>query len=147
MIFNQAPRETWQDVTLDFVTKLSLSKKPITGVIYNSIIIVTDRLTKYAYFIPYFKNSLAEDLAYMFYKHIVANYGFPQRIINNRDKLFISRFWKLLMDLSEIYHKLLTAYHPQTDGQIERLNQTMEQYLRCYVNFQQDNWIKLLLTA
>jgi hypothetical protein len=122
-------------VTLDFVTKLPLFKKLITGVIYNSIIIVTDKLTKYAYFISYFENSLAEDLAYIFYKYIITNYGFPQRIINNKNKLFTSRFWKLLIDLSGVYHKLSTAYYPQTDGQIKRLNQTIKQYLRCYVNY------------
>jgi hypothetical protein len=74
---NQAPREAWQDVALDFVTKLSLSKELMTGVIYNFIIVVTDRLTKYVYFIFYFESSSAEDLAYIFYKYIVANHGFP----------------------------------------------------------------------
>jgi hypothetical protein len=74
---NQASREIWQDVALDFVTKLPPFKKPITGVIYNSIIVITDRLTKYAYFIPYLENSLAEDLAYIFYKYIIANHRFP----------------------------------------------------------------------
>jgi hypothetical protein len=64
-------------MALDFVTKLPLSKKPITGIIYNSIIIITNRLTKYAYFILYLKNFLAEDLVYIFYKHIIANHGFP----------------------------------------------------------------------
>jgi hypothetical protein len=64
-------------MALDFVTKLLLFKKLIIGVIYDSIMIVTNRLTKYAYFIPYFKSFLAEDLAYMFYKYIMANYGFP----------------------------------------------------------------------
>jgi hypothetical protein len=64
-------------MTLDFVTKLSLFKKLITGMTYDSIIIVTDRFTKYVYFIPYFKSFLAEDLAYIFYKYIVANHGFP----------------------------------------------------------------------
>jgi hypothetical protein len=78
--------------------------------------IVTDRLTKYAYFIPYLESFSAEDLAYMFYKYIMTNYGFPQRIINNKDKLFTSRFWKFLINLSGIYYKLLTAYHSQTDG-------------------------------
>jgi hypothetical protein len=73
---NQASRGAWQDMALDFVTKLSLFKELITGVIYNSIIIVTDRLTKYAYFISYFESFLAEDLAYIFYKYIMANYGF-----------------------------------------------------------------------
>jgi hypothetical protein len=51
------------------------------------------------------------------------------------------------MDLLGVYYKLLTAYHPQTDGQIKRLNQIMEQYLRYYVNYQQDNWVELLPTA
>jgi hypothetical protein len=63
-------------MTLDFVTKLSLSKELMTGIIYDSIMIIMDRLTKYAYFIFYFKSSLAEDLAYMFYKYIMANHGF-----------------------------------------------------------------------
>jgi hypothetical protein len=63
-------------MTLDFITKLPLSKKLMTGVMYDSIIVVTDRLTKYAYFIPYLESFLAEDLAYMFYKHVIANHGF-----------------------------------------------------------------------
>jgi hypothetical protein len=134
-------------MALDFVIKLPLSKELITGVIYDSIIIITDRLTKYAYFIPYLKNSSAEDLAYIFYKHIITNHKFLQRIISDRDKLFTSRFWKLLIDFSGVHHKLSTAYHPQTDEQTERLNQTMEQYLRYYVNYQQNNWVKLLPTA
>jgi hypothetical protein len=63
-------------VALDFVTKLSLFRELITGVIYNSIMVVTDRFTKYTYFISYFKSFLTEDLAYMFYKYVMANYGF-----------------------------------------------------------------------
>jgi hypothetical protein len=74
---NQTPRGTWQDVALDFVTKLPLFKKLITKVMYDSIIVVTNRLTKYAYFIPYLESSLAEDLVYMFYKYVIANHGFP----------------------------------------------------------------------
>jgi hypothetical protein len=113
-------------MALDFVTKLSLSKKLITGIIYNSIMIVTDRLTKYAYFISYLESSLAENLAYIFYKYIMANHRFSQRIISNRDKLFTSRFWKSLIDLLKVYYKLLTAYYSQTNGQTERLNQIMK---------------------
>jgi hypothetical protein len=76
MIFNQAPRGAWQDMALDFITKLLLFKEPMTGMIYDFIIVVTDRLTKYAYFISYFKNFSTKDLAYMFYKYVVANHGF-----------------------------------------------------------------------
>jgi hypothetical protein len=122
-------------MALDFVTKLPLFKKLIIGVIYNSIMVVTNRLTKYTYFIPYLESSSTEDLAYMFHKYVITNHRFPQRIINNRDKLFTSRFWKSLIDLSRIHYKLLITYHPQTDRQTERLNQTMKQYLRCYVNY------------
>jgi hypothetical protein len=63
-------------MALDFITKLSLFRELMTGVIYNFIMVVTDRLTKYAYFIFYFKSSLTEDLAYIFYKYIMTNYGF-----------------------------------------------------------------------
>jgi hypothetical protein len=63
-------------MALDFVIKLPLFKKLITEVIYDSIIVVTNRFTKYAYFISYFESFLAEDLAYMFYKHVMANYKF-----------------------------------------------------------------------
>jgi hypothetical protein len=98
------------------MTKLPLFRELIIGIIYDFIMVVTDRFTKYVYFIPYFESFLAEDLAYMFYKYIMANYRFLQRIINDRDKLFTSRFWKLLINLSGIHYKLLTVYHSQTDG-------------------------------
>jgi hypothetical protein len=64
-------------VALDFIIKLLLFKELIIGVIYNSIIVITDRLTKYVYFIFYFESFLAEDLAYIFYKYVIANHGFP----------------------------------------------------------------------
>jgi hypothetical protein len=65
-------------MALDFVIKLPLSKKLMTGIIYNSIIVVIDKFTKYVYFIPYFKSFLAEDLVYIFYKYVMANHGFLQ---------------------------------------------------------------------
>jgi hypothetical protein len=64
-------------MALDFVTKLLLFKKLMTEIIYDSIMVVTDRLTKYAYFILYFESFLTEDLVYIFYKYVMANYGFP----------------------------------------------------------------------
>jgi hypothetical protein len=63
-------------MALNFIIKLPLSKELMTGVIYNFIIIVTNRFTKYAYFIPYLKNFSAKDLAYIFHKHVMANHGF-----------------------------------------------------------------------
>jgi hypothetical protein len=63
-------------MALNFVTKLLLFREPMTGIIYDFIMIITDRLMKYVYFISYFKSFLAEDFAYMFHKYIIANYGF-----------------------------------------------------------------------
>jgi hypothetical protein len=88
----------WKSIALDFIVKLPLLKEVLTGVTYNFILIITDRLTKYAYFIPYKEGSTAEELVYTFNRNIITNYGISEEIINNRDKLFISNFWKSLMD-------------------------------------------------
>jgi hypothetical protein len=83
---------------LDFIVKLPLSKEVLTGVTYNSILIVTDRLIKYAYFIFYKEGLTAEELVYTFNRNVIANYRIPEEIISNKDKLFISNFWKSLMN-------------------------------------------------
>ncbi|ERF69955.1 hypothetical protein EPUS_08766 [Endocarpon pusillum Z07020] len=149
---------------MDFITKLPPSQDQTTKVKYDSILVITDRLTKYAYFIPYLESSTdrltkyayfipylesstAEDMAHTFLQYVYANHGMPSEIISDRDKLFTSKFWKSLMDQIGTKHKLSTAYHPQTDGQTERINQTLEQYLRCYVNYRQNNWVTLLPLA
>jgi hypothetical protein len=141
------PKGAWKSIALDFIVKLPLSKDPLTGVEYDSILVITERLTKYGKFIPYLEASDAEALAYTFIRVILADHGMPEDIISDRDKLFTSKFWKSLMALLGTNHKLSTAFHPQTDGQTERLNQTLEQYLRSYVNHQQDNWVQILPIA
>jgi transposase InsO family protein len=132
---------------MDFIVKLPPSKEPMTSTIYDSIWVVVDKLTKYAYFIPYKEASTAEEMAYAFVRIVVSQHGLPRQLITDRDKLFTSKFWTTLMRHLDIKHKLSTAFHPQTDGQTERVNQTLEQYLRCYVNHQQDDWVKWLPTA
>jgi hypothetical protein len=139
MMPNQAPTGAWEDMALNFIIKLPESKEPITKTNFDSILVVTNRLIKYGYFIPYRESSSAEDLTYVFNKHIIGNHGIPKRIINNRNKLFTSRFWKSLINQLGTYYKMLTDYYPQTDRQTERLNQTLEQYLRHYINYQQDD--------
>src|SRR5882724_8081904 len=68
-------------------------------------------------------------------------------IISNWGKHFISLYWMLLCQLLGIKANLSTAYHPETDGQTERVNQILEQYLHVYINYQQDNWVNLLPLA
>lgn len=141
------PTRAWTSIAWDFIVKLPASKEPITEATYDSIFVVTDRLTKYAYFIPYKESSTAEELAYTFLRIVIANHGLPDEIISDRDKLFTSHFWTTLTASLGTKAKLSTAFHPQTDGQTERLNQTLEQYLRCYVNYRQTNWVQLLPLA
>ena len=74
---------------------------------------------------PYLEAFNAEDLAYIFIKTIMAQYGTPDEIISDRDKLFISQFWQSLMDQLGTKYKLSTFYHPQIDSQTERTNQTI----------------------
>jgi hypothetical protein len=141
------PNRAWASIAWDFVVKLPPSKEPMTNVVYDSILVITDRLTKYGHFVPYKESSNAKELAYTFLKVVIANHGIPEEIVSDRDKLFTSKFWVSLMAQLGTKHKLSTAFHPQTDGQTERLNQTMEQYLRSYVNEKQDNWVELLPMA
>ena len=132
---------------MDFIIKLPLSKDTITDIKYNSILVIVDRLTKYAHFIPWKEKENAKDLAKVILKEIIANHGIPQSIISDRDKLFTSKFWNTWTQQLGTKVKLSTAYHPRTDGQTEQTNQTLEQYLRHYINFKQNNSIDLLPLA
>ena len=140
----ETPREPWTSIAWDFVGPLPESVEPGTRQFYDSILVVTERTTKYARFIPTHSTLKAEELANLFIREIVANHGTPREIISDRDKLFMSKFWTTLTALLGIKRKASTAFHPQTDGQTERLNQTLEQYLRCYVNYRQDDWAGML---
>lgn len=141
------PERAWQTVTMDFIVKLPKSKEPMTGVAYDSILVIVDKLTKYAYYIPYMESSNTKDLAYMFFKTVIAQHGLPTKLISDRDKLFTSNFWKCLMETMKVKQGLSTAFHPQSDGQTEILNQILEQYLRSYVNYQQNDWVEWLPLA
>ncbi|KAF4415710.1 Transposon Ty3-I Gag-Pol polyprotein [Colletotrichum fructicola] len=141
------PQTAWQSISLDFIVKLPKSREPLTGTHFDSVLVIVDRLTKYAYFIPYKEASNAEECAYTFLKYIIANHGTPKEIVSDRDKIFTSNFWKSIMSHLGIKQSMSTAFHPQTDGQTERINQILETYLRAYVNYNQDNWVVLLPIA
>ena len=84
--------------------------------------IIICKFTKYKYFIPYLKISTAEDLIYMFLRNIYNNYKLPEKIISDKDKLFISNFWKLLIARFGINYKFSIIYYLQINKQTERLN-------------------------
>jgi hypothetical protein len=83
------PRTPWTSIVLDFVIKLLLSRDLIIGVEYDSILVITDRLTKYTYIILYLEANTAEDLVYMFLRMVVANYSALEEMISDKNKLFI----------------------------------------------------------
>jgi hypothetical protein len=83
---------------LDFIVKLPLSKEIFTKITYDLILVIINRLTKYAYFIPYKKELTAEELIYTFNRNIITNHEILKEIISNKDKLFTSNFWKSLIN-------------------------------------------------
>ncbi len=114
---------------------------------YNSILVIVDRLTKIVHYEPVKITIDALDLAKVIIKVVVYYHGVLESIVINRGLLFISKFWSSLCYFLNIKKKLSTAFHPQTNRQIERQNSTMEVYLREFVNWEQDNWAKLLPMA
>ena len=100
---------------MDFITDLLKSAHPLTGVEYNSILVIVKRLTKWAYFIPFLKTATAIDFAHVFIETVFAQHRMPKEIISDRDKLFTLQFWQSLTDQLGTRHKLSTAFHPQTN--------------------------------
>jgi hypothetical protein len=109
--------------------------------------VVVDRMTKLAHFIPASYEIDALETADLFLKHVFSAHGLPDEIISDRGRQFTSGFWTRLMELCDVKRNLSTAYHPETDGQTERTNQVLEQYLRIYCDYQQDDWARLLPLA
>ncbi|GAA5873416.1 hypothetical protein JCM1840_007376 [Sporobolomyces johnsonii] len=138
-----APSRPWASIALDFIVKL-----PTTSTGNDSILVVIDRFTRYAHFIPCKEEGTnASRFAHLFYQHIFSNHGLPQDVVSDRGAVFDSTFWRTLTRLTRTKLSMSTAFHPQTDGITERLNQTLEQYLRMFINYQQDDWEDLLPLA
>lgn len=135
------PTRPWEWITMDFITKLPESDG------CDMVMVIVDRLTKYAYMIATTETIDANRMANLLLRYVFANHGTPDKITSDRDKLFTSNMWQSFADQMGIEHRLSTAYHPQTNGQTERVNQTLEQYLRHHINYQQDNWAGLLPIA
>jgi hypothetical protein len=128
------PTTPWHEITLDFIEGLLNSDGA------NSILVVVDRLTKYAHFLPLHHPYTATSVSKLFVDQIVRLHGVPLTITSDRDKIFTSHFWKDLFKAMGTVLQYSTAYHPQTDGQSERVNQCLEQYLRCVVQDNPKRW-------
>ena len=128
------PSRPFEVVTMDFIPELPEANQ------FDSILVIVDKLTKYAIFTPTHTTDTSEDTARLFSHHIVAHYGMPKQIISDRDRLWSNQFWKEICTILGATRLLSTSYHPQTDGQTEVMNQTLEIMIRAYVNEELSDW-------
>src|SRR5277367_378979 len=126
---------------MDFIEHLPLSSG------FTSILVVVDRLTKQGIFIPTHDTITSAELAQLFVLHVFSKHGVPSHVTSDRGPEFVSHFFRSLGKALDMKLHFTSGHHPQGDGQTERVNQTLEQYLRCYCNYQQDNWSVLLALA
>ncbi|GMF15818.1 unnamed protein product [Phytophthora lilii] len=138
----QIPDERWRSISMDFTTDLPDTKRG-----HNSIWVVVDRLSKRSHFIATTKTVSAPDVATLFIDNIRRLHGIPQDIVSDRDTKFVSGFWSAVFDKVGTKLKMTVAYRAQGDGQTERMNRTLEEYLRCFVSARQDDWDAHLANA
>lgn len=119
------PQRAWTHISMDFVEGLPKSQGK------DVILVVVDRLTKYAHFISLSHPYTAQTIVDLFLSNIFKLHGMPSVIVTDRDPIFTSTVWQSLFKTLKVQLHLSTAYHPQTDGQTERVNQCLENYLRC----------------
>ena len=119
----------WSHILADFITKLPLAQR------YDAILVVCDCFSRMAHFIATMEKILVEGLARLFRDHVWKLYRLPESIISDRGVQFAAGIIKELNNLLGIQTKLSTTYYPQTDGQMERINQELEQYLRVFIDY------------
>jgi hypothetical protein len=126
---------------MDFIEKLPSSAG------YDAILVIVDRMSKQGIFIPTYDTVTSADLARLFVLHVFSKHGVPAHVTSDRGSEFVSHFFRSLGKALDMKLHFTSGYHPEGDGQTERTNQTLEQFLRVYCNYQQDNWSELLPLA
>ncbi|MBW0500141.1 hypothetical protein O181_039856 [Austropuccinia psidii MF-1] len=119
----QIPSGPWNSLSMDFITQLPLSNN------FDSIAVVVDRFSKMEIFIPAYGRITSLEFSQIFISHVFSKHGLPVSIVSDRGSLFVSSFWTNLWQQLKISRDLSTAFHPETDGQTERVNQILEQYI------------------
>lgn len=133
------PEWKWTSISVDFITGLPKTKKK-----NDSIWVIVDRLTKLAHFLPLKTTHNGAKLAEIYIEEIMRLQGVPSSIISDRDPKFTSHFWRALHEALGTELRLSSAYHPQTDGQTERKNQSLEDLLRACVLNDIGSWDSVL---
>jgi hypothetical protein len=129
------PAQPWERFSVDWMTDLPLTKHG-----FDSIMVVVDYLTKYAHFIPCRKDATSIDVAKTLRREVIRLHGIPGGVVSDRDPKLLSNFMQDLFLQLGVKHARSTAFHPQTDGQTERLNRVVQEMLRNYVSPMHDDW-------
>ncbi|XP_073418731.1 uncharacterized protein [Dendrobates tinctorius] len=135
------PTRPWGSISMDFIVELPTSQGK------NTVLVVVDRLTKAAHFIPCVGLPTAKHTSDLIIQNVFRLHGVPDEVVSDRGVQFTSKFWQHFCAALNIKVNLSSAFHPQTNGQTERTNQTLEQYLRCFICHLQDDWVDLLPLA
>jgi transposase InsO family protein len=128
------PDRAWQVISLDFIEGL-----PLSGNV-NCILVVVDTFSKYAHFLGLRHPFTTLSVAKVFLSQVYKLHGLPSAMISDRDRIFTSKLWQELFRLANVKLQMSTAYHPQSDGQTERVNQCLETFLRCYAHACPKQW-------
>jgi hypothetical protein len=126
------PPAIQRDISMDFIVGLPKSSNKLV------IMVVVDHISKYAHFCALQHPFTASTVAQIFMDNIFKLHGMPHSIVSDRDPTFTSNFWQEFFKLQGTQLHLSTAYHPQTDGQIEVVNKCLETYLRCFASDKQN---------
>ena len=136
------PTRPWQQVSMDLITALPRSRSG-----NDAIVVFVDKLSKMCHYVATTTNVTAPQLATLFIREVVRLHGVPDSILSDRDPRFTANFWRAYWSQLGTTLTMSTAYHPQTDGQTERANRTLEELLRSRINFQQTDWDEHLAAA
>ena len=127
---------------MDFIIEIPLTIRNHTG-----IVVFVDRLTKMVRLAPLRTGFSASDVIDQLISQVFKHHGLPTELVTNRDMRFTSAFFHRLMENWEVKQKMSTSFHPQTDGQTEVMNKTLEDYLRAFTRDGQDRWDEMLTMA
>ena len=135
------PERPWNSSSIDFIEQLP----PSMG--YTFVLVVVDWLSKQGIFIMTHDTITSSNLAQFFIIHVFSKHGVPAHVTCDQGSVFISHFFQSLGTALDMKLHFTSGYHPEGDRQTECNNQTLEQYIQVYYNYQQDNWFGLLPLA
>lgn len=137
------PTRPWEEISMDFIVGFPavIAKD---GTEKDAILVVVDRYTKMNRFFAVNCTITSQELAELIHQEIELKYGIPNGCVSDRGSVFTSQFWSDLCYINRVHRRLSTAFHPQTDGQTERSNQTLIQYLRCFAAQEPVIWATIL---